>query len=313
MQNPKQTKLKRFAVLALLPVLILAGCTAAPDASFLHLVGSGAQLNTSPVVTSSATCPAGEQLLGGGYTALVSPGDMVSVTEDYPNPSSANTWTVTAATGTQVSGSLLAVAYCFTTPNVQLGVLPVSQNTTSSPISVLQATATGLASCPAGSVLTGGGFRVQGLPQGDVNHNSYITAEGPAPSGASQPSGWQTTLVYPVSTALTAKVFALCARNYLAPGTTVNQTFTQLNTLKGTVACAPNAFTSGGGYSLTQSPEGLPPPYTVYSSFSDTESALNFTPSARFNAYQAIGWRSDLTFHFGWKLTMSANCIPFPR
>ena len=312
MLNPKQTKLKRFTVLGLLPVLILAGCSAAPDASFLSLVGSGASLKPLAVVTSSATCPAGEQLLGGGYTALVSQGDMVSVTEDYP--SSANTWTVTAVTGTQISGELLAVAYCFTTPNVQLSLLAVSQNTTSSPISILAATATGMAGCPAGSVLTGGGFRVQGLPQGDFIHNSYVTATGPAPNGASPPSGWQTKLLYPVRTAPTATVFALCARNYLAPGTTVNQTFTQLNTLKGTVACAANAFTSGGGYSLAEdTSEGGTLPYTVYSSFSDTQSALTSAPGMKLNAYQAIGWRSDLTSHYAWPLTMSANCIPFPR
>jgi hypothetical protein len=292
-------------------MLILTGCQSAPDASFLHLVGSGAPLKPLAVVTSSATCPAGEQLLGGGYTALISQGDMVSVTDDYP--SSANTWTVKAATGTQVSGELLAVAYCFTTPNVQLSLLTVPQQTTSSPISIFLATATGMASCPAGSVLTGGGFRVQGLPQGDFNHNSYISAEGPAPSGASQPSGWQTTLNYPVGIAPTATVLALCARNYLAPGTTINQTFTALNTVKGTVACAANAFTSGGGYSLAgvTTNAGTILSYTVYSSLSDTQSALSSTSGL--NAYQAIGWRSDLTKPPAWQLTMSTNCIPFPR
>lgn len=310
-----------FKVMVPVPILILGACSPPPpDSSFIHLVGLGTPIQKQGMVTSSATCPSGQQLIGGGFFADVAPG-LVAVTEDYP--SSSNTWTVTAQVGQKTSGALIAVAYCFTTPNVSLRLLTVTGNTIASPRSPslpaqLEIVATGNAVCPAGSVLTGGGYRSQGLDAATAEtFNSYISAEGPSPNSGGQPVGWQTTLTYPITASPTATVFAICAGSYFTQGKIVSSNTFLAGTQTGDVHCPPNTFTSGGGYSLQQTTP-TPFPYTVYSSFSDTKAGVvSVAPNHRLDVYDASGWRSDLTAgntpFTQWPLSMSANCIPFPK
>ena len=148
-------------VIVLLPILILCVCSPAPpDSSFVHLVSSATSIQApGGVATTSATCPSGQQLIGGGFTAAANGTGLVAVTDNYP--SSPNTWTVTAQVGQQGSaGEVIALAYCFTTPNVQLGLTTITAPTIAPPSLLGQLTysATGIALCPAGSVLTGGGY-----------------------------------------------------------------------------------------------------------------------------------------------------------
>jgi len=310
-----------FTFLFPVPILILGACSPPPpDSSFIHLVGSGTPIQKPGPVTSSATCPSGQQLIGGGFTADVAPGS-VAVTENYP--SSSNTWTVTAQAGQKTSGVLVAVAYCFTTPNVSLKLLTVTASTntnprTSSLPAQLEIVATGNAACPAGSVLMGGGYRSQGLDTDAAEaFNSYISAEGPSSNNTGQPVGWQTTLTYPNTVSPTATVFAICAGSYFAQGKTVTANTSLAGTQTADVHCPPNTFTSGGGYSLQQT-SPTPFPYTVYSSFSDTKAGvISVAPNHRLDVYDASGWRSDLraanTPFTPWALSMSASCIPFPK
>jgi hypothetical protein len=309
-------------VIVLLPTLVFRSCSPdSPDSSFIHLVGSTASIQAPGVVTTSATCPSGQQLIGGRFTTAANSG-LVVVTDNYPSLS-ANTWTVTAQAGPQFSGALVAVAICFTTPNAQLSLSAVTAKTTVNPStpSPYETVATGTANCPAGSVLTGGGYRVQGLnPRTAYTFNSYISSEGPSSNSAGQPIGWQTTLTYELGVTPTGTVFAICAGSYFSQGSTLTQVTTQ-DTPPGAgaqtaqVHCPPSTFTSGGGYSVQQS-TGTPWAYTVYSSFSDTEGESNWT-NKRLNFYEASGWRSDLStagpLNSPPTVTISANCIPFPR
>jgi hypothetical protein len=306
----------RFAkVIVLLPTLFVGGCSPSPpDSSFIHLVGNATSIQASSVATVGATCPSGEQLIGGGFTAAIGTGP-VAVTDSYP--SSPNTWTVTAHSGPGVSGSLVAVAYCFTTPNVQLSLSTVIGNTiVNSPPSPIPAQLTfvapGTATCPRGSVLTGGGYH-EVVPVASQAYTPYVSTEGPSPNSTGQPTGWQTTLTYvDTVTAPTATVFAICARSYFTQGTIVTANIAPVGKQQtGDVQCPPKTFTSGGGYSLQQSTP-TPWPYTVYSSFSDVKTEV-ISPNRRLTVYDAIGWHSDVTTPPNSPtFTMSANCIPFP-
>jgi hypothetical protein len=306
-------------VIVLLPILILCVCSPAPpDSSFVHLVSSATSIQApGGVATTSATCPSGQQLIGGGFTAAANGTGLVAVTDNYP--SSPNTWTVTAQVGQQGSaGEVIALAYCFTTPNVQLGLTTITAPTIAPPSLLGQLTysATGIALCPAGSVLTGGGYRARGLvPMIAETFNSYISTEGPSSDSAGRPNGWQTTLTYPNTVAPTATAFAICARSYFAQGTILTANASAVSgTQTGDVHCRPNTFTSGGGYTVQQSTSAsVLLGYTVYSSFSNTQAEQASTPRKP-GFYDASGWHSDsLAAPYTATVTMSANCIPFPR
>jgi hypothetical protein len=310
-------------VIVLLPTLILCVCSPSPpDSSFIHLVFSPTSIQASGgVVTASATCPSGQQLIGGGFTAAPNGTALVAVTDNYP--SSPNTWKVSAQVGEQASpGEVIALAYCFTTPNVQLGLTTVTGNTVAppptSPLSPggvqISFSAPGTAVCPAGSVLTGGGYSARGLdPTTAETYNSYISTEGPSSDSTGRPNGWQTTLTYINTVAPTATAFAICARSYFTQGTIVTANASAvLRVQTGDVHCPPNTFTTGGGYTVQQSIP-IPLPYTVYSSFSSTQPEPASTPRKP-GFYDASGWHSDsLTTPFSATVTMSTNCIPLPR
>lgn len=211
--------------------LLLGGCggSASPPASqqsstatrspvhaTFKLVKQQSQTIMAPAnqpATATATCTSGEQLVSGGYYANVF--EAVSVQASYPSGS--NAWTVIASSPASFI-ELNAYAFCLQTN------LPIQ-------VTVAHATGSGTisATCPAGMVLTGGGWQ---------------QASNPVPSS----NGWQ------VDDAESGEVYALCASNtYLSAAPAVSKTLTLpagYGDGAGDAArCAAGQIASGGGFS----------------------------------------------------------------
>lgn len=120
------------------------GVTAGPTARGVTAYSASIQVpENTPGTRVSVSCPAGTQMIGGGYAATsVFEYDAV-VASSYP--SSANTWTAVAGPGDAFT--LQADVYCLA-PTFPLGVQVVQ--TSGAPTSG--------SGCPIGSVQLGGGF-----------------------------------------------------------------------------------------------------------------------------------------------------------
>jgi hypothetical protein len=319
-----------FVVFIIAPVLMLGGCTTpTPDGTFIVAMGTTTLITGAGTFTSNASCARGQQLVGGGFTTSPSPAvppsaappiknspavQSVAIIENYPF--SGNTWRVTAQAAplpkTSNSGTLIAIAYCFVTPNVPLNMFIVPALTVAPPqaptlpVSLI-ADATASATCPAGSVLTGGGFSTTPVdPATGIPVNAYILSEGPTSNSAGQVTAWQMTLEYPYAISRAPKGFAwaLCARSHFSPGTVVTGTNTgTYDAITGAVSCPPSSFTVGGGYSFQSS--SVPFSQMAQSSFSQAvgNAALQGTSN----------WRVDGTKTPTQTLTATANCIPVPH
>ena len=161
--------------------------------------------------TARATCASGEQLVSGGYYANVF--EAVSVQASYPSGS--NAWTVIASSSFIV---LTSYAFCLQA-NVPIQVT-VAHATGSSTIS---------ATCPAGTVLTGGGWQ---------------DASNPVPAN----NGWQ------VDGATNGQVYALCASNAYLTAAPPASTTTMLPAGYGDAGgvsahCQSGQIATGGGFS----------------------------------------------------------------
>lgn len=321
---------KWLIVLIITSVIILGGCPAStPDSAFIVAMGSTTSITGAGTFTSNASCANGQQLVGGGFTTLPPPAvppsappiknppavPSVAIIENYPF--SGNTWRVTAQAAplpnTSNSVPLIAIAYCFVTPNVPLNMFSVPALTVAPPLAPtvpasVKADATASATCPAGSVLTGGGFSTSPVdPAVGISVNAYVLSEGPTSNSAGQVTAWQMTLEYPIpiARAPTGFAWALCARSHFSPGTVVTGTDTgTLAVITGAVSCPPSSFTVGGGYSFAQS-SSVPFSQMAQSSFSQAEG--NAAP------YDTSNWRIDGTKLPLQSLTATANCIPVPH
>jgi hypothetical protein len=311
-------------------VIMLGGCPAStPDSGFIVAMGTTTNITGAGTFTSNASCANGQQLVGGGFTTLPPPAvpsapppiknpqavQSVAIIENYPF--SSNTWRVTAQAAplpkTSNSGTLIAIAYCFVTPNVPLNMFIVPALTVAPPqaptvpVSLI-ADATASATCPAGSVLTGGGFSTSPVdPATGIPVNAYVLSEGPTSNSAGQVTTWQMTLEYPnaISRAPKGFAWALCARSHFSPGTVVTGTNTGTYTaITGAVSCPPTSFTVGGGYSFQPS-SSVPFSQMAQSSFSQAEG--NAAP------HDTSNWRIDGTKVPTPTLTATANCIPVPH
>jgi hypothetical protein len=207
-----------------------------------------------------AQCPSGRQLLGGGY--FITEGDysfQVGLLANYP--SNTNTWTAifevpNSGSSNRVEGHILvSTAYCLSTPDYPLNSTIVTaqggQSQGQMPFNIK-------AECPAGSVLTGGGYSTGKSSPSFATFNSNVIASLPVLGEYGAASGWQVGLVYPLpqENPPITTVYALCAQQNLSAGPVVSDILdlTTLPFAYGSAdtqtTCPRGAFTTGGGYSL---------------------------------------------------------------
>jgi hypothetical protein len=177
-------------------------------------------------VTVSVACPAGEPVLSGGFAV----DDFLAfVSSTYP--SSASAWTLTVHDEGQDGGShpVTVTAYADCLKANFTAATPIASSAPSIPADHMYHTVT--QSCPAGTTLTGGGFRgSDGSPLSIPSGNSWKASL--APSGAPAP-----------------KIFAVCVKGHLAAAGTPSAAKTFAIGVNGTVsvACAAGKLLVGGG------------------------------------------------------------------
>jgi hypothetical protein len=114
---------------------------------------------TGQLSSATATCPAGTQALGGGFSFAVGSGTLLSIRESFRvTPSS---WQVSAV---NISGSGAVTAYA----NCRKTALQVTDSTGAATVpSGAFSTGTATAVCPSGGKLVGGGFQTLSGPGAD--------------------------------------------------------------------------------------------------------------------------------------------------
>ncbi len=166
----------------------------------------------------SASCRAGEQLIGGGFSASDTFEYDAKIVASYP--ANATTWTVAAASS---AFSLSAEAYCLPT-DTTLGLVTSHAPTTPS----------GSITCPSGTVLLSGGF------QGD---NVFSASR---PDG----NGW-----YATTMGLAGTVYDLCASQHVSAGGIVTASFNPHSSAHSyypagdSVICPAGQTATAGGFS----------------------------------------------------------------
>jgi hypothetical protein len=150
--------------------------------------------------TATATCPAGKQAVGGGFSSPLVSGSAVVVHTSFR--SSPTTWTVEGQDANG-SGAVTAYAYC---RNASAGpVIDVPQPGT---LSTSGETKTLAPACPTGTHLIGGGF------QSSVTPDAVVF---PQVNLATSPSTWTVTGVENGEAAITVTAHAYCLAKVAAP------------------------------------------------------------------------------------------------
>lgn len=177
---------------------------------------STAEADRNAMATATAHCASGEKLLSGGFAADIFEAD--AIVASYP--SAADAWTVSGSSPAS-SITLTAYAYCLANGSgVDLEQVQVQSSGTSA-----------TASCPAGAILTGGGY------QGAAPKSSFPEGNG----WALEWSGGQS-----------ARVWALCAIRGLtaAPLATTQYTLAAGYGVSGggSASCGAGQLVTGGGF-----------------------------------------------------------------
>ena len=256
----------------------LFNVTDRPNVVFISTLG------TSDVI---ATCGTGEQMLGGGYTLdppYANPGEIPSlpfefgdliVEANYPNTPSS--WTVSvfnpdkSVKGPNSGRLVIAHAYCLTTENFSVGTEIPSPGTGPIQGDGVVSIAT---TCPQGSVVTGGGYKLSHSKDYAGTWNDWILASLPfMPDrhrvGPATPAiGWEVrgftggrSYGLTAADAPTATVYAICATQNLVAGAPAYQGYTIAPPphpafwfVDPRSSCAADEFTTGGGYEILGDP-----------------------------------------------------------
>jgi len=195
----------------------VATATASPHLQ-IATYSATARVQTGKVTAVSVSCKPGEQMLGGGFRSSDLFEYAAFIEASYP--SSATTWTVTAAPAP--SFNVEADVYCFPAM-VPLGIQIV--RATGSPA--------GMVACPQRTVLLSGGF------------------QSSQPIGVSHPqsNGWMSA-----SVGASIQVYALCAANHVLRGQVVTSVFNAHSSSRGYapesggVVCPAGQAATGGGF-----------------------------------------------------------------
>lgn len=207
------------------PQATTTGSTTSRQASVVAVFSNAVTVASDSSGQASASCANGQPLLGGGFMSRFTTGGGNNGTAPFDSyPSASGTWTVSVATLADAV-QLTAVAVCLQA-NVPV-TTQVTQTSNAGPDTTV--------ACPAGAVLTGGGFR-----------------SGGGTNVASQPSGngWKVSTAIPFGGSASPTAFAVCATSGLSAQATQSQSKTVTN---GTVAsngasCPSGQLPVGGGY-----------------------------------------------------------------
>lgn len=207
-------------------------------AAYIELRTEPAIIDRVGVFTQTASCSEGQQLLGGGYFSGASAPYPYAVSIQANYPSSDMTWTAVfhnaRAPETVPLSPLLApfkdvvvaaYAYCLNAPGYPLQLTTQVADNSTQPTQA-STNATGYqgvpqswnVTCPQGSVLTGGGFAVDGpFADTDVNSNADLTASLPTLGSDRIANGWRISLVaFRPDTVRRVRAYARCARQGLS-------------------------------------------------------------------------------------------------
>jgi hypothetical protein len=208
----------------------------------------------------TASCKSDEQMLGGGYYMPGTYGSSMAIAATASYPSAADSWTVifevadVSAANMLAGNPLIGSVYCLTTQDYPIGAVVVS-NTISPPASAEEISVD--VSCPANSVLTGGGFRTGVSGEDFALHNADLFASSPTMATDGTASGWQVAAYYfPQDNPRPTTAYAVCATQNLVAGPLVvdDFDFTTLPYAWGpgspSAECPRGMFTTAGGYGL---------------------------------------------------------------
>jgi hypothetical protein len=209
---------------------------AAPQPSASLAIHSDARTTYAAfgTLSVSASCRAGEQMVSGGYY-VISADHSYSPYANYP--SAPNTWTVSVKAAGSASYTLQTFVGCLKAN------YPLATKIVTASVDVAKgASQTATASCPAGGIVTGGGFSFS-APVGLASTTAPVPGLG----------GW-TVGATGSGDALKATTYALCATRNLAaaPESKLQfNIFNQNDSGQQSVACkSGDQWLLGGGYSV---------------------------------------------------------------
>lgn len=222
------------------PVPPTPTATAIPFTAKVNYYHTTEQINPFKLNTISVTCPAGQYLVGGGFS------DFTSAVASYP--SGASTWSVVVFYSTSGIYTATAYAQCLQT-NYPVQFTTVQQTAQSATNSYDIAA---IASCPANSVLVGGGSSIS-PPYKSIT--SFAVSYAIPTLLKYQPfnNGWSTDYRIDYNqSSWQATSYAICAQQYLQPNTYATHSYTSaIGSLfvTGTSLCPQNTLLTAGGYS----------------------------------------------------------------
>jgi hypothetical protein len=253
--------------------------SAPQPSAYIELHTSAAVVDRTGDFVQTASCGTGQQLLGGGYFS----GDSapyayyINVKANYP--SSDSSWTAVFHNSkepeTKSDSPFLApfnsvvvavYAYCLNAPGYPLDLVTQVADNAGQPTDtvfnnrgVQGVPQSWSVACPGGSVLTGGGFAVEGADwTTDSVSNTDITASLPkiGPDGVA--NGWQVSYVaFRPDTVRKVSAYARCARRGLAalPAAVLSKDLTQSPYAAGEhelqAQCLGNGISTAGGIAYT--------------------------------------------------------------
>jgi hypothetical protein len=256
---------KLLIPLSVLVLMVMTSCVTTSRFSEPFVTVEAKVVNLSGVGPGLAavTCPETRKLIGGGF--LVS---TASNPRDYlvrgSHPSPENSWMVEVENFQAADDVIVeALAYC-----LDVGRVPATITTQISRAAIqtggaaLGHTAGTNATCPGGTSLTGGGFRIGGdLVSGDTLYNAGIQESSPTPSAWSV--GMDPRLMAPDRT-LTFESFAVCATSPISPGTVIREPLPIAGDARAVAApkCDAASFVTAGGFYQDPYP-GIPAPMVL--------------------------------------------------
>jgi hypothetical protein len=225
-----------------------------------------ANIDSAGTVNVDATCIAGEKLLGGGYSFSEPPlstGNPLIVEASYPLNDESWRIVVTrpASFEQDRDGIPLAVSWatCAALPEGDLRADIVESPEATASFSPSFETATATATCPADTVLTGGGFRVSPAADDEWTvaglFNSWIWDSAPTSDG-----GWAATLRRITGqqgpTPPTLRAYSVCAGSPIDSSHIVEADAGKREPINfvywdGLAQCEGSEVASGGGYSFS--------------------------------------------------------------
>jgi hypothetical protein len=239
------------AILAAVFIIISRPPSAPPQTAAETVAVQQASFSGGQAQSVSASCPAGTQMVGGGFSS----DPYVAVYSSYP--SGPSTWTIDGWNygAPQSPVPIIAYATCVHA-DFSLGLMIASSAVTDvrsgTPANVI-------ASCPASSTVLGGG------PQSTYRGRpSQISSDVPI-AFSSYPnldrSSW-TAGVAPGNLGASVRAYAICARSHVSAVNIVTGHLTVTGTESTTVQCETGQLLTQGGYYSDASDDRFKPVYS---------------------------------------------------